>query len=61
MVSQYGNTYFGLSTDIPKPSGTALNGRAFVEMDTSKLYFYDAENGQWLEWTGSSSNIDDAI
>ena len=59
MVSQYGNTYFGLRTD-DKPSGTALNGRAFVEMDTSKLYFYDAENGTWIEWTGGSSNIDDA-
>lgn len=57
MVSQYGNTYFGLSTDT-KPSGTSLNGRAFVEMDTSKLYFYDAANETWYEWTGGSSGSD---
>ena len=48
-IRQDGNTYYGLSTD-DKPTGTALNGRAFVEMDTGKLYFYDAENETWLEW-----------
>lgn len=53
MVSQYGNTYFGKSTDS-KPSGV-LNGREFKEMDTSKTYHYDAENEQWIEWSPSSS------
>ena len=52
MVSQYGNAYYGLSTDT-KPSGTALNGRAFIEMDTGKIYHYDADSGTWLEWGGS--------
>ncbi len=49
MISQNGNCYFGLSTDT-KPTGTAVNGRAFIEMDTGKLYFYDAESGEWREW-----------
>lgn len=41
---------FGLSTNT-KPTGDGvLNGSAFIEMDTSKIYFYDAENIQWLEW-----------
>lgn len=61
MLSQYGNTYYGLSTDT-KPGGTALNGRAFIEMDTSKLYFYNAESDTWEEWPGgSSSGVDDAV
>lgn len=55
MVSliQYGNgaapIYAGLSTDS-KPE-TADNGAAFLEMDTSKLYLFNAaENGGWVEW-----------
>ena len=51
MITQNGNTYYGLSTDTPKPTGAVLNGREFKEMDTSKTYYYDAENQQWLEWT----------
>lgn len=57
MISQYGNTYYGLSTD-DKPSGTALNGRAFVEMDTGTLYFFDAEGGAWLTWGEENSGGD---
>ncbi len=42
--------YYGLSTDT-KPTGiTGGNGSAFVEMDTGKLYFYDADNDTWREW-----------
>ena len=41
-------TLFGLSTD-DKPT-TVGNGSAFVEMDTGKLYFFDAENTTWGEW-----------
>lgn len=44
----YNGCYYGLSTD-EKPS-TALNGAAFVEMDTGKIYFYDVESETWLEW-----------
>lgn len=41
--------YFGLSTDT-KPTDGVSNGCGFVEMDTSKLYFYDGENATWIEW-----------
>ena len=51
MITQIGNTYYGLSTDDPKPTGAVLNGREFKEMDTGKTYYFDAENGVWLEWT----------
>ena len=44
-------TYYGLSTDT-KPLDVA-NGSAFIEMDTSKLYFFDAENPIWYQWGGS--------
>ncbi len=43
----------GLSTD-EKPtevSGKKVdNGSIFIEMDTKKIYFYDLENEQWLEF-----------
>lgn len=43
-------TYYGLSTDS-KPTGTGVfNGSCFLEMDTGKLYFYDAAGSQWREW-----------
>ena len=54
MLSQYGNTYFGLSTD-DKPSGV-LNGREFKEMDTGKTYYYDAAGDEWIEWVPASSS-----
>ena len=47
-------TYYGLSTDT-KPSNVA-NGSVFIEMDTSTLYFFDAENGEWKEW-GAESEV----
>lgn len=47
MVS-FNSVYYGLSTDA-KPE-TALNGMAFIEMDTGKIYFFDASAGEWLEW-----------
>lgn len=44
--------FFGLSTD-EKPYdgdfGYPPNGAIFFEMDTSKIYLYDAKNGEWLE------------
>ena len=45
-------TFFGLSTDTDgKPSAAkANNGAVFIEMDTGKIYFFDAENAEWLEW-----------
>lgn len=42
----------GLSTDT-KPSIEDLpdltNGSVFIEIDTGKIYFYDAENNLWKE------------
>lgn len=43
-------TIMGLSTDT-KPTDGIINGSMFIEMDTSKIYFYDLENEQWLEFT----------
>ena len=45
-------TYFGLSTDS-KPTEGVGNGSAYIEMDTSTIYFFDAENSTWLEWGAS--------
>ena len=44
---------YGLSGDI-KPTVTfngvkIENGSSFLEMDTSKVYLYDAENDEWKE------------
>jgi len=41
---------FGLSTD-EKPLDV-LNGSMFVEMDTSKYYFFSGETNEWLEQSG---------
>ena len=43
-------TYIGLSTDDKPPADKLNNGAVFIEMDTSKIYFWDAENAEWLEW-----------
>lgn len=43
----------GLSTDT-KPTGMSVgNGWSFIEMDTGKVFFYDAESENWLEFAGS--------
>ena len=42
-------TFFGLSTDS-KPSTGVGNGSCFLEMDTGKIYFFDAAGGLWREW-----------
>ena len=48
-----GTTLFqfaGLSTDT-KPTGDSVqNGSSYIEMDTGKLYFFDAEGSEWKEW-----------
>lgn len=45
--------YYGvgvcLSTDT-KPTEDMINGSQLLEMDTSKPYFFDEENGEWKEW-----------
>lgn len=56
------NTYHydlaGKSTDT-KPTETynnrkIHNGSTFTEMDTSKIYLYDAENTEWVEFGGGA-------
>lgn len=44
-------TYYGLQFDRENMSTAGIaNGSPFIEMDTSKLYFYDAEGETWREW-----------
>jgi len=44
--------FYGLSTDV-KPTvlgaGPIGNGSTFFEMDTSKVFMFDAENTIWYE------------
>lgn len=43
----------GLSTDT-KPTGVSVgNGWSIIEMDTGKVFFYNAEDEEWLEFAGS--------
>lgn len=46
-------TMFGLSTDT-KPTIGVVNGSAFIEMDTSTIYFFDAAASLWIEWGGAA-------
>lgn len=43
------DAYYGLSTDT-KPTGAIANGSVYVEMDTSRLYVYDAASAAWYDW-----------
>lgn len=49
--NDYSYDFMGLSTDA-KPTiadfPSMKNGSSFFEMDTKKIYFYDAENAQWV-------------
>ena len=40
--------FAGLSTD-EKPTANLLTGSIFIEVDTSKAYFFDEESESWLE------------
>lgn len=57
MVSKFtvseSTTMFGLSTD-EKPTSGVVNGSAFIEMDSSTIYFFDAASSQWIEWGEST-------
>ena len=44
----WAHEYAGLSTD-EKPVTLVPNGSTFVEMDTKKLYAFDAAGQEWLE------------
>lgn len=39
----------GLSTDA-KPTDGIANGSMFVEMDTGKIYLFDADGATWREF-----------
>lgn len=43
---------FGLSTD-EKPSTGVLTGSVFFEIDTTDVYFYDEDSGDWLKAGGN--------
>lgn len=43
--------FYCLSTDT-KPTGVG-NGDVLIEMDTGKVYLYDADGAEWLEVGGS--------
>lgn len=43
------DVYYGLSTDT-KPTGGIANGSVYVEMNTSRLYVYDAASAAWCDW-----------
>ena len=49
--TDYQYDFEGLSTDT-KPTiadyPNMRNGSSFLEMDTKKIYFYDADNAQWV-------------
>lgn len=42
-------TLYGLSTDS-KPTAGIGNGWSFIEIDTGKVYFFDAAGASWTEW-----------
>lgn len=46
-IRHSGYDMYGLSTDT-KPTDVG-NASTFYEMDTRKLFMFDAENGIWLE------------
>lgn len=41
--------YAGLSTDN-KPTENVATGSTFIEVNTGKIYLFDAENATWHEW-----------
>lgn len=53
--AQYGYEYRGLSSDNKDDiantfrDGQIPNGASFFEMDTSKVYMYNAESHTWVE------------
>ena len=54
MVSQIDDVWYCKSTDAKKPTGVATNGQCLIEMDTGKVYFFDADTGEFVEFGGGS-------
>lgn len=40
---------FGKSSDT-KPTTGVPNAQCFIEIDRSKIYFFDLDTSEWLEW-----------
>lgn len=55
MVSFANNEGFGvcLSSDT-KPTDGVRNGDLLMELDASKIWFFDEENAEWKEWGAES-------
>lgn len=55
VLSTNGNliNYAGLSTDT-KPTENLATGSFFLEVDTSKAYFFDEVSGNWIEAGGAN-------
>ena len=49
------NTYtmLGKSTDVKPTTEDVGNGSAYVEMDTSNVYFYDEAGQSWIAYGGA--------
>lgn len=58
MVSKLGDTYYCKSTDT-KPVGCISNGQKLMEIDTGKIYYFDADGAagsEWIEWAPATSS-----
>lgn len=49
--------FYGLSSDKKPITPYIGNGSEFIEQDTGKIYFFDEDNQEWLEFkkTGGKS------
>ena len=47
--AQTQRTYTGLSTDTKPTDAEVPNGSVFVEIDTGKAYFFNADGAAWVE------------
>lgn len=52
-------TYFGLAADT-KPTIGIANGSLFLEFDTGKVYFFNADGAAWVEF-GSGAIVSEVV
>ena len=48
-TTSYTYEFRGLSTDDKSTITNVTNGSVFFEIDTSKVYMYDADSKQWKQ------------
>ena len=46
---------YGKSNESKPISVNNVTGCRWIEIDTSKIYHYDADNSEWLEWGASNA------